>query len=246
MSGHSKWSTIKRAKGVADIKRGVTFTKLVNAITIAARLGGSGEVDSNPRLRMIIEEARGVNMPKENIQRAIDRGLGKILGQVLEEITYEGFGPFKVAFYIEAVTDNKNRTNAEVRNIFDRAGGGLGGQGSTSYMFEKLGQIVLESKEGKSEDEMLELIDLGAEDVEEVQDDKTHYIISTQFSDLNLMSNKFTGQGYKVVESEIILKPNITVELTNPLDISKIEELTAKLEDLDDIQKVYHNGIFYQ
>src|SRR3989338_4330171 len=107
MSGHSKWSTIKRQKGVTDIKRGLTFTKVANAITIATKLGGSGDPDSNPRLRMVMEEAKSVNMPKDNVQRAIDRGLGKLPGQVLEEVIYEGFGPLKVAFIVEAVTDNK-------------------------------------------------------------------------------------------------------------------------------------------
>ena len=123
MSGHSKWSTIKRAKGAADTKRGQTFTKIANAITIASKLGGGGDPESNPRLRMVLEQARGVNMPKENIQRAIDRGLGKLEGQRLEEVVYEGFGPGRVAFIVEAVTDNKNRTTSAVRNVFDRSGG---------------------------------------------------------------------------------------------------------------------------
>ncbi len=141
MSGHSKWSTIKRQKGVADIKRGQTFTKLANAITIAVKLGGSGDSASNPRLRMEVEEARGVNMPKENIQRAIDRGLGKLPGQTLEEVLFEGFGPGKVAFLLEGVTDNKMRTYAEVKNIFEKAGGSLAGQGSVAYMFDRKGEI---------------------------------------------------------------------------------------------------------
>lgn len=117
MSGHSKWSTIKRQKGANDAKRGLTFTKIGNAITIAAKLGNSGDPESNPRLRMALEEARSVNMPKENVQRAIDRGLGKLPGQTLEEVTYEGFGPSKVAFIVEAVTDNKLRTLAEMKNF---------------------------------------------------------------------------------------------------------------------------------
>lgn len=163
MSGHSKWSTIKRQKGVADIKRGQTFTKLANAIAIAARLGGSGDPNSNPRLRVVLEAARKVNMPKENVTRAIDRGMGRLPGQMLEEVTYEGFGPGRVAFIVEGVTDNRLRTNQEVKNIFERAGGSLGNPGSTAYMFDKKGEIRAKGKGGNTEEEMLELIDLGIE-----------------------------------------------------------------------------------
>lgn len=133
MSGHSKWSTIKRQKGAADIKRGLTFTKIGNTIALAARSGGSGDFETNPRLRLALEAARAANMPKENIQRAIDRGLGKLPGQSFEEVFYEGFGPGKVAFIVEGVTDNKNRTLADIKNIFDRGGGSIG----------KLGKCVL-------------------------------------------------------------------------------------------------------
>src|SRR3989344_8886977 len=135
MSGHSKWSTIKRSKGSADIKRGMVFTKLANAIAFAARAGNSGDPNSNPRLRSALEDARKVNMPKENVQRAIDRGLGKLPGQNVEEVIYEGFGHGKTAFYLEGVTDNRLRTNAEIKNLFEKFGGNLGGQGSTAYMF---------------------------------------------------------------------------------------------------------------
>ncbi|MBI4037040.1 YebC/PmpR family DNA-binding transcriptional regulator, partial [Candidatus Daviesbacteria bacterium] len=171
MSGHSKWSTIKRQKGVADIKRGQIFTKLANVISVTARAGGSGDPNANPRLRTVLEDARRVNMPKENIQRAIDRGLGKLPGQTLEEVTYEGFGPGKVAYLVEGVTDNKLRTTQEIKNIFERAGGALGGQGSTAYMFDKKGEIRIKGKDGNMEEEMLELIDLGADDVEDILED---------------------------------------------------------------------------
>ena len=147
MSGHSKWSTIKRQKGAADIKRGQTFTKLANAITIAVKMGGSGDPESNPRLRMEMEEAKAVNMPKDNVQRAIDRGLGKLPGQTLEEVLYEGFGPGKVAFLVEGVTDNKLRTLQEIKNIFERGGGHMAGQGSVAYMFGRYGEIKVKGKE---------------------------------------------------------------------------------------------------
>src|SRR3989344_8337893 len=156
MSGHSKWSTIKRSKGAADIKRGMTFTKLANAITIAAKTGGSGDPNFNPRLRMALEQAKSVNLPKDNIQRAIDRGLGKLPGQTLEEVNYEGFGPGKAAFILEGVTDNKLRTLQVIKNLFERSGGTLASTGSVSYMFDRVGEIKVVGKNGSSEDEILE------------------------------------------------------------------------------------------
>src|SRR3989344_270680 len=156
MSGHSKWSTIKRAKGAADIKRGMTFTKLANAITLAAKLGNSGDPDSNPRLRVAIDAARNANMPKDNVQRAIDRGLGRLPGQTIEEVLYEGFGPGKVAFIVEGITDNKLRTLQVIKNLFERSGGALASTGSVSYMFDRVGEIKVVGKNGSSEDEILE------------------------------------------------------------------------------------------
>jgi YebC/PmpR family DNA-binding regulatory protein len=244
MSGHSKWSTIKRAKGAADIKRGLTFTKIANAISICARVGGNGNPDSNPRLRMVLESARKVNMPKENIQRAIDRGLGKLPGQTLEEVLYEGFGPGKAAFLIEGVTDNKLRTNQEVKHLFERAGGVLGGSGSTAYMFDKVGEIRAQSKGGSSEEEMLTLIDLGAGDVEEYRDpltDKQAYLIYVESPELNTMSTKVTQAGFEIEESEIVYKPNIISEIKESDLAEKVMNFTEKLEEMDDIQKVWTN-----
>ncbi|MCR4306198.1 MAG: YebC/PmpR family DNA-binding transcriptional regulator, partial [Candidatus Daviesbacteria bacterium] len=242
MSGHSKWSTIKRAKGAADIKRGQTFTKLANAITIAVKLGGSGDPESNPRLRMEMEAAKAVNMPKENVQRAIDRGLGKLPGQTLEEVMYEGFGPAKTAFLVEGVTDNKMRTLQEVKNIFERGGGSLAGQGSVAYMFDHKGEMKVKGKGGSLEDEMLELIDLGAEDVEDYLDDNIQmYLVYTESSELNTMGNKITQAGFGVESQELTFKPNILVEIKDPEAAKKVLEFAERLEDLDDVQKVYAN-----
>lgn len=242
MSGHSKWSTIKRAKGAADIKRGQSFTKIANIISMAAREGNSGDSESNPKLRTVLETARKVNMPKENIQRAIDRGLGKLPGQTLEEVTYEGFGPATVAFYIEGVTDNKLRTSQEVRYIFDRGGGALGSPGSVAYMFDRKGEIRVKGKDGNSEDEMLELIDLGAEDVEDyIEEDKQMYLVYTESSELNTMGTKITQAGFEIESSEITYKPNILVDIHDKESAQKVIDFTEKLEDLDDIQKVYAN-----
>lgn len=244
MSGHSKWSTIKRQKGAADIKRGMTFTKIGNALTVAARLGGTGDPNSNPRLRMALEQARSVNMPKENVQRAIDRGLGKLPGQVLEEVIYEGYGPGKVAFYLEAVTDNKLRTLQEIRNIFERSGGNLGGTGSTAFMFSKIGKIRVGSKGGLKDTEMLEIIDLGAGDVEEYEDGGQKYLVYINIPELNTMSNKLTQMGYSVEAAEVVMKPNVLAEVIDPEVAQKVVDFIEKLEVHDDIQKVYANIIF--
>ncbi len=234
MSGHSKWSTIKRAKGVTDIKRGQTFTKLANVITIAVRLGGSGDPDSNPRLRMSIDEARSVNMPKENIQRAIDRGLGKGEEANLEEVLYEGFGPSKVAVIVEGLTDNKSRTLQEVKNIFEKRGGHLAGQGSVAYMFERVGEIRVKGKGGSVEEETLELIDLGAKDIQ-------GYLVYTESPELNTMGNKITQAGYGVESQGLIYKPTVFVEINDEESADKVLDFIKRLEELDDIQKVYTN-----
>ncbi len=242
MSGHSKWSTIKRAKGVNDVKRSQSFTKMANAIAIAARLSGSSDPDSSPRLRMAVEAARAVNLPKENVQRAIDRGLGRLPGQTLEEVTYEGFGPDKVAFLIEVVTDNKNRTLQEMRNIFERSGGGLGSTGSTSHMFDKKGEIKVKGKGGSVEDEIFELIDLGAEDVEDFSEEGSQkYLVYTHSTKLNEVSKNITQSGFSIDSSEIVFQPNIHIEITDQAVAQKVIDFTEKLEDQDDVQKVFAN-----
>ncbi len=242
MSGHSKWSQIKRAKGVADQKRGATFTKLANAIALAARSSGVSNPDDSPRLRMAVDAARAVNMPKDNIQRAIDRGLGKLPGQSIEEVLYEGFGPGRVAFLIEVVTDNKNRSVAEIKNIFDRAGGVLGSSGSASFMFDRKGELKIESKGGSTEDEELELIDLGAEDIEVLEEgDIKSYLVYREILELNTMGTELTQADYKVESQEIIYKPIVLTEVTDPEVAKRVVELADKLEEHDDVQKVFAN-----
>lgn len=250
MSGHSKWSTIKRQKGAADIKRGQTFTKIANMITLAAKQGG-GDAGANPKLRDALDKAKDVNMPKDNIQRAIDRGLGKLPGQVLEEVTYEGFGPAKVAFYMEGVTDNKLRTNQKIRSLFERSGGSLAGQGSVAYMFNKVGEIKVNSKGGSVEEELLNLIDLGAEDVEDYEVGSPRsaggagniqkYLVYVDSSELNTMGNKITQAGYEIESKEISFKPNTTADITDTDTAQKVINLAENLEEDDDIQKVYAN-----
>ncbi len=245
MSGHSKWSTIKRAKGITDAKRGQAFTKLANAVTLAARLGNSGDPNSNPRLRMAIDAARAINMPKDNIQRAIDRGLGAGSGQSLEEVLYEGFGPGRVAFMVEGVTDNRLRTNQGVKNIFDRSGGSMA---SVAYMFDHKGEIKVKSKGGDRDEEMLELIDLGAEDVEDVEEEDLEtganiqkYLVYVESPELNTMGTKITQAGYGVESAELVYKPNTTVEVNDKETAEKVINFAEKLEENDDVQKVFAN-----
>lgn len=242
MSGHSKWSTIKRAKGAADAKRGLTFTKVGNAITIAAKLGNSGDPESNPRLRMALEEARSVNMPKENIQRAVDRGLGNLPGQTLEEVVYEGFGPSKVAFLVEAVTDNKLRTLQEMKNLFDRSGGVLGGSGSTAYMFNKIGEIIIVSKGVDKQEEELEIIDAGAEDVDVLEDEGSlKYLVYTTVPALSGVVESLKAKGFNIESSAVTMKPTTVVEITGREKAEQVMNFMEKLESHDDIQKVYAN-----
>lgn len=248
MSGHSKWSTIKRSKGLADAKRGQVFTKLALAITLAAKLGSSGDPGSNPRLRLALDQAKSANMPKGNIERAIEKGLGKGK-EALEEVFYEGFGPTtskgKVAFLVEGVTDNKLRTNAEIRNLFDRSGGGLGGSGSVLFMFDKKGEIIVKSLElgvQSLEDQMLQLIDLGVDDVEDfVEDGVSKFLIYTNPTSVSEVSNKVAQLTYSVESMEVVFKSNITVSITNPEEAKRVIEFAEKLEDHPDVQKVYSN-----
>ncbi len=244
MSGHSKWSTIKRQKGAADIKRGMTFTKIANTIAIAAKVGGSGDFNANPRLRMALEAARAANMPKENVQRAIDRGLGRLPGQTVEEVAFEGFGPGKVAFIVEAITDNRLRTLQEIRNIFERSGGVLGSLGSTSYMFDTKGRIKLRSRGDLMEDEILELIDLGAQDIEDfLEENLQKYLVYVERNELANMSNKITRAGFVVEEASASLKPSVSVEINSKELAEKVLDFARELEEQGDVQKVYSNFV---
>lgn len=242
MSGHSKWSTIKRQKGMADQKRGMTFTKLANIIALAAKEGGSEDPNTNPRLRLALEQARDVNMPKENIQRAVDRGLGRLPGQTFEEIHFEGFGPGKVAFIVEGVTDNKNRSIAEIRNLFERSGGSLGSTGSVLFMFDKKGLVKVKSKGGSIDDEELELIDAGAEDLELLETEEgKKYLVYTAPTNTNQLSNKVTQSGFAVESAEIMYKPTTTVNITDKEIAEKVLNFSERLEDHDDIQSISSN-----
>lgn len=239
MSGHSKWSQIKRQKGVADLKRGATFTKVANAITVAVREGGGGDPASNFKLRLLTDLARAVNMPKDNILRAIDRGLGKgTEGVQLSAVTYEGYGPGKVALIIEAVTDNKNRTTPEVKSVLEKSGGSFVTPGTVSWMFSDSGIIIVQ-KDGKPTEEFLDLaIAAGAEDVAESGDAVEIY---TKPSTLEAVKKALLEKGLKVESAEVSKKPTTTVRISDVATARRILELMDKLEGLDDVQKVWSN-----
>ena len=237
MSGHSKWSTIKRQKGAADVKRGAAFTKISNAITIAVKQGGGvGDPDQNPRLRLAIELARSANMPKDNIERAILRATSKEAGD-LTELTYEGFAPGGVAVLVEAVTDNTNRTTSEVKSLFNKSGASFAGPGAVAYQFDQTGEISI-LKNGKTIDDIFLLAaELGAEDVEDRGDEVAVY---TQVSDLAKIKEGLLASGLEITGAEISRKPKNTMSVGEEQK-EKIVNFLSALEDMDDIQKVYSN-----
>jgi len=238
MAGHSKWANIKHRKGAQDKKRAKIFTRIIKEITIAARDGG-GEPEINPALRLAIQNAKGANMPKDTIERAIKKGVGGE-GANLQPVTYEGYGPNGVAVFVEATTDNINRTVASVRSIFTKYGGNLGTNGSLSFIFSQQGvfTIDLESLEGKDLDEIeMELIDGGAEDVERADE---VLIISTSFEDFGNMQKKLDDLGLepKTAEVQRIANNSVTLGLE---DAKKILTFIEKMEEDDDVATVYHN-----
>lgn len=238
MSGHSKWAQIKRQKGAADIKRGQAFTKIANTITIAVRAGGGvTDPSQNFRLRLAIEKARTYNMPKENIERAVQRAAGREAGELLE-VVYEGFAPHGVSVIIEAATDNKQRTTAEIKNIFDKGGGVLGQPGSVSYQFQAVGKIVLKKENFVLDNVFLAAADAGAEDVEEAEDG---FIVYTKVGDLSKVSQALLAKGFTVVQTELSKRPITLLKISENEKLAKMQAFISKIEELDDVQKVYSN-----
>ncbi len=238
MSGHSKWSTIKRQKGVTDAKRGALFTKVAREISVAARQGG-GDPDANYRLRLAVEKARSVNMPSDNIKRTIDKAVGGGEAEQYEEIVYEGYGPGGVAVLVEAATDNRNRTAAEVRSIFTKAGGQLAGSGAVAWQFEPRGLIAVNREGGIDADEVaLTAIDAGAEDVD--TDDPESIGIYTSPADLERVRKALDGAGVAVDSAENTMVAKQTVELDSARARQALR-LVELLEDLEDVQRVTAN-----
>ncbi len=236
MSGHSKWSQIKRQKGVADSKRGQLFTKLGREITIAARDGG-GDPNANFRLRLAVQHARESNMPMDNIDRAIKRGTGGGEGAALEEITYEGYGVGGAAIMVEAMTDNRNRAAADVRSLFTRHGGSLGESGCVSWLFDSRGVITIESGKQDPDDLALMAIDAGAEDVQ-IEDGSVE--VYTEPADLDTVRQALESRKVTITNAEVSMIPTTTLELDAKSTIT-VMKLMERLEELDDVQRVYSN-----
>ena len=237
MSGHSKWSTIKRKKGANDAKRGKIFTKLIKEITLAARMGG-GDAEGNPRLRSAITAAKGENMPKENIDRAIKKGTGEMGGAIYEEIMYEGYGPGGVAVLVEAMTDNKNRTVADIRHFFAKSGGNLGEFGCVGWMFDKKGSVSV-AREGVTEDELMDLVlEAGGEDVVEEEDS---YQIITAPDAFNDVVDRLEKSGIGFSDASLAMVPKNSIEVTDEKTARSLLRLLENLEDHDDVQKVHAN-----
>jgi YebC/PmpR family DNA-binding regulatory protein len=236
MSGHSKWSSIKHKKGAADAKRGKLFTKLARAVTVAAREGG-GNVDANPALALAVQKARDASMPKDNIQRAIDRGTGAGGdAEAIESVTYEGYGPGGAAIMVETLTDNRNRTGAEVRHIFDKQGGSLGEPGSVAWQFEKRGVILVDG-ERYGGDDLMPAIDAGAEDVTE---DGDLLKVTTSASDLAAVRSALEQAGVEIQSAELSMEPKTTVEVGEDQAPGLLRLMDA-LEEHDDVDSVHAN-----
>ena len=236
MSGHSKWSTIKRKKAAVDAKRGKVFTTLIKEITIAAKEAG-GDADSNPRLRQAVSSARDANMPQDNIKRAIMKGTGELPGVTYEECTYEGFGPGGVAIFMEVLTDNKNRTVAEIRHLITKYGGNLGENGSVSWMFDKKGQIVI-SKVGQNEDNLFEdSINAGAEDFDS---DEDSFIVKTDPIEMMSIRSALEGSGYSIDSAKVEMLPK-NLHKIEKNQSEKAMVLLDAIEDHEDIKSVYTN-----
>lgn len=236
MSGHSKWATIKRAKGKTDAARGKVFTKLGRELAVAVKAGGPDPA-SNSKLRDVISKAKAANMPNDNITRSIKKASGELSAINYDTVIYEGYGPNGVAVMVETLTDNKNRTAGDVRHIFDKCGGAMGTNGCVSYLFETKGVLVIEKKSGDDEDAiMLDAIDCGAEDF---SSDDECYEILTSAADFSAVREALEAKGYVFVQSQIDKIPSNTVEI---VDKDKFEKMMDMFDDNDDVQQVYHNG----
>ncbi len=243
MSGHSKWANIKHKKSKMDAQRGKIFTKVAREITVAVRSGGNADPTGNMRLKLALQKAKEANLPNDNVQRAIQKGLGAAEGVNYEELTYEGYGPAGVAIMVEAMTDNRNRTAGEIRHLFSKYGGNLGETGCVNWMFAKKGLLVIEKTATRltEEDLMLLALEAGAEDFK--ADDEDSYEIITAPEDFTAVQDMLAEHKIPTAVAEISMLPQNTIDLQGD-DISKTLKLMEMLEDHDDVQEVYTNADF--
>lgn len=237
MAGHSKWAQIKRKKAANDAKRGHMFTKLIREITVAAREGG-GDPNFNPRLRLAVDTAKAANMPADNIERAIKRGTGELEGVNYEEITYEGYGPGGVALFIETLTDNANRTVAEVRHILSKHGGSLGQSGSVAWQFDRKGQIYIDASRYDEDATMMAVLEAGAEDLQ--REDGT-FVVTTDVANFHAVQQALREKGIAFEQAELAMVPKTSVHVAGA-DAQRLLKLLDALDDADDVQKVHSNA----
>lgn len=238
MSGHSKWATTHRQKSAADAKKGAVFTKIANLLTVAAREGG-GDLESNFKLRLAFDKARAANMPKDNIQRAIDKGTGNSKdGANFEETVYEVVGPAGSGFVVEAITDNRNRTVADLKAILNKNGGQLGSTNSVAWMFERKGQIIVNAV-GLDDNKELEIIDSGADDIDKGEDE---WVVYTAVEQLNAVSKVLKEKGIEIKEAGLVYSAKDQLNISNQEDQEKIERLYNLIDDMDDVSNVYTNA----
>ena len=240
MSGHSKWKNIQRTKGAQDAKRGKVFTKIAREMIVAVKEGGGGDPANNSRLAAVIVKAKAANMPGDNIKRTIEKALGSGSGDSYERVTYEGYGPCGVAIIVEAMTDNRKRTAAEVRHHFDKYGGNMGATGCVSWSFDRKGVLVIDNENGDLDEDqvLIDAIDAGAEDVE---NEDGVFEVYTSPDDFTSVNNALEAAGYKFLSAQIEMVPQNYVTLTDPTDIKNMEKMLEMMEDSDDVQNVWHN-----
>ncbi len=238
MSGHSKWASIKHKKAATDSKRGQLFTKVIKEITVAARHGGGGNPETNPRLRLAIAKAKEANMPKDNIEKAIKKGTGELPGVVYEESTYEGYGPSGVAILIHVLTDNKNRAASELRNILSKKGGNMAGAGAVSWQFQQKGLIIIDKKQVSEEKLMNIVLENGAEDI---QTEADTYEVSIPAKDFEKVKKAVELGNITTISSEITMIPSTVVKITEKNIAQQVLNLVSALEEHEDVQNVYAN-----
>lgn len=238
MSGHSKWANIKHKKEKSDAQKGKVFTKLGRELAVAVKQGGA-DPEANTKLKDVIAKAKAANMPNDNILRSIKKAAGDMSGQAYEEIAYEGYGPGGVAVIVEAMTDNRNRTAGDIRHLFDKFGGNLGQSGSVSFMFNKKGVILIEKSDKTDEDTvMMEALEAGAEDFNALEE---YFEILTEPADFSKVRVYLENKGYEFLEAEVEMVPTTVSRLSDPKQIELMDKLIEHLEELDDVQNVYHN-----
>jgi len=242
MSGHSKWKNIQRTKGAQDSKRARVFTKIAREMIVAVKEGGGGDPVNNSRLAAVVAKAKAANMPGDNIKRTIEKALGSGSGDNYERVTYEGYGPCGAAVIVDAMTDNRNRTAAEIRHHFDKYGGNMGAAGCVSWSFDRKGVIVIDNEDGElDEDKVLgDALDAGADDVET---EEGIFEVYTAPDDFAAVSGALEGMGYTFLSAQVEMTPRNYINLTGPDDIKNMEKMLDIMEDSDDVQNVWHNAV---